>query len=240
MKRILPLKFAMKSMTIARPIAILLLGLFACLSLAQSRFYGSVRPEAWVVIHKHPMGSDLVTITIQGTTYPQSAINDKMARLGKALGNEPRNVVATVDGQVVKIDFAVVGLITDVNPRVNIAALAVSLAFGEHPIRTFSVFFADIVPDTSTPNRWFPANNAWKMEGVSMVSPKGLDYRVQVLTNDPYEIYMPDSKTSGKLSGKPVSGDRPNIFILGGIVLGAIAVGLLVYSALLRPRQRGR
>ena len=233
--------FAMKFMTIARPIAVLMLGIFTLLTVTgQSRFYGSVRPGAWVVIHKHPMGSDLVTITIQGNNYPQSAINDKMARLGRALGNEPRNVVATIDGPVVKINFAVVGLITDVNPRVNIAALAVALAFGEHPIKTFSVFFADMAPDTSTPNRWFPVNNAWRMEGVSMTSPKGLDYRVQVTTNDPNEIYMPDSKTKEKLSGKPISTDRPNIFILGGIVLGAIAVGLLVYSALLRPRSKGR
>ena len=73
-----------------------------------------------------------------------------------------------------------------------------------------------------------------------MASPKGLDYRVQVNTNNPNEIYMPDSKNVMPPSGKPESIKGPNNFIIGGIVIGAIAVGLLVYSALLRPRKTGR
>jgi hypothetical protein len=186
------------------------------------------------------MGSDLVEITFQGSDYPQSAIDDKLIRLGKALGNEPRSVVSTAGEQFVKTDFAVVGLVKDGNPKLNVAALASSLAFGERPIRSFSVFFVNIVPDSSTPRKWFAPKDAWMMEGVSMKSPKGLDYRVKVNTNDPNEIYMPDSKTEPKSSGKPTSGERPNIFILGGIILGAIAVGLLVYSALMRPRPKGR
>lgn len=229
----------MKLLNFARPISIFLLGLCAFQGLGQSKFYGSVKPEATIVVKKHSMGSDLVEITFQGADYPQSAINDKMTRLGQALGNEPRNVASAVGDQVVKTSFAVVGLITDQNPKVNIAALALAFGFGERPIRSFSVFFVDLVPDANTPKKWFAPHDAWMMEGVSMSSPKGLDYRVQINSNDPNEIYMPDSGTPTKSPGKPESSGRSNIFILGGIILGAIAIGLLVYSALLRPRQKG-
>jgi hypothetical protein len=230
----------MKSLLFVRCLAIILLSLTAGFVLGQSKFFGSVKPDATVVVQKHSMGSELVEITFQGGDYPQSAIDDKMQRLGKALGYEPRNVTATAEEQVVKVSFAVVGLIKDGNPKVNIAALASALAFGERPIRSFSVFFVDMIPDVNTPRKWFAPKDAWMMEGVGMTRPKGLDYRVKVNTTDPNEIYMPDGKTPTKVSGKPESGKGPNIFILGGIILGAIAVGLLVYSALMRPRPTGR
>ena len=230
----------MKFLISVRWFALLVLGLLASVCFAQSKFYGSVIPEAIVVVKKHPMGSDLVEITYQGSSYPTTAISAMLGRLGKALGNDPRNLVTTADDKVVKASFAVVGLITDSNPKVNLAALAVAMAFGERPIRSFSVFFDGMSPDQNTPKKWFPENNAWMMEGVSMSSPKGLDYRVKVNTNDPNEIYMPDAKRQVADSGKPQTSGRPNIFIIGGIILGAIAVGLLVYSALLRPRSKGR
>jgi hypothetical protein len=230
----------MKFLIPARYIAIFVLGVLACNCFSQSKFYGTVRPEALVVVRKHPMGSDLVEITYQGADYPGTAISAMLVRLGKALGNEPRSLITTADDKVVKASFAVVGLITDSNPKVNLAALAVALAFGERPIRSFSVFFDGMAPDQNTPKKWFPENNAWMMEGVSMSSPKGLDYRVKVNTNDPNEIYMPDSKHPTVDSGKPVTVGQPKLFILGGIFLGAVAVGLLVYSALMRPRSKGR
>ncbi|MEI8281498.1 MAG: hypothetical protein WCG75_03740 [Armatimonadota bacterium] len=186
------------------------------------------------------MGSDIVNITYQGGNYPQHAINDMLGRLGKALGNEPRNLTTEIDGPVTKATFAVNGLIVQGKPRINIAALAVALAFCERPVKQFSVFFADLSADVDTPNQWFPKNSTWKMEGVSMKSPKGLDYRVQVFTTNPNDIYMPDINTPTRDSGKPEPGGRSSIFILVGIVLGAFAIGLLVYSALLRPRPRGR
>jgi hypothetical protein len=230
----------MKHIKCSRVVLSLFMGIIAHFAFGQSAFYSSVRPEAVVVVKETTMGSDIVNVTYQGGNYPQRAITDMLARLGKALGNEPRNLTMEVDGPVTKATFAVNGLIVQGKPRINIAALAVALGFCEQPIKQFSVFFADVSPDVDTPNQWFPKNNTWKMEGVSMKSPKGLDYRVQVFTANPNEIYMPDSNTPTKDSGKPESGGRSSIFILVGIVLGAIAVGLLVYSALLRPRPRGR
>ena len=230
----------MKLFANTRLFAIMLMGLWACFGFGQSKFYGSVRPDAIVVVKKSSMGSDLVEITIQGNDYPKLAVDAMMARLGKALGHDPRNVEASIDGPVIRVSFAVVGLITDGKPRVNIAALAKALGFGEKPIRSFSVFFADLAADVNTPTQWFPKNGSWKMEGVSMRAPKGLDYRVSVTTTNPNDIYMPDSKTPTVDSGKPVASGRANIFIFAGIIVGAFAIGLLVYSALLRPRPRGR
>lgn len=230
----------MKIIAILRLTCLVVLGLSACSVFGQSKFYRMLKPEAYVVVKLHSMGSNLVEVTFQGSDYPQSAILEKMTRLGKALGNEPRNVVVVPSDQVVKASFAVIGLITDKDPKINIAALASAFGFGERPIRSFSVFFVNATPGENIVQQWTDPNGAWKMEGFSMASPKGLDYRVQVNTNNPNEIYMPDSKNVMPPSGKPESIKGPNNFIIGGIVIGAIAVGLLVYSALLRPRKTGR
>ncbi len=230
----------MKFQISLRLLSLLFLGLLACLGFGQSKFFASVRPDATVVVKTHQMGTNLVEITYQGSSYPEPAIEQMLVRLGAALGNEPRNLVTTVEENVVKATFAVQGLVTESDSRLNLSALAIAMAFGDHPIKSFSVFFEGITPDKSTPKKWFAPNDAWMMEGVSMASPKGLDYRVKVNTANPNEIYMPDSKSAPIVSGKPDSTEHPNYFILGGIFVGAIAVGLLVYSALLRPRQKGR
>ena len=230
----------MKFPILARWFSAILLGLFACICFGQSKFYGSVKQEATIIVRRPQIGSDLIDITYQGADYPEVAIEKMLDRLGKALGNQPRDLTVSRDGAVVKASFAADGIVTDGNPRVNLAALAKAMAFGDRPIRSFSVFFDNMSADVNTPKKWFPENNSWKMEGVTMSAPKGIDYRVQVITNDPNEIYMPNEKDRAASSGKPVPSERPNGFILGGIVLGAIAIGVLVYSALLRPRSKGR
>lgn len=223
----------------------IVLGLLACLSFGQkltpSAFFRSVKQEASINVRKHEMGAELVEITFQGTNYPESAIIEKVNRLGEELGDAPRGTQASaVDGRFAKVTFAINGLISTKSPRFNLAALARAMAFGDHPIRSFSVFFEGLDPDRNTPARWFADNDAWMLEGMGMAVPRGIDYRIKVNTNNPKDIFMPGNQPLSSEKDKKVSGNGSKIFIFGGIIVGAIAIGLLVYSALLRPRSNAR
>ena len=232
---------AMKWPLTLRMTLIFCVGLFACITHGQSDFFTKMKPEATIVVAQHPMGGDLVEVTVQGANYPQEAINEKVAALGKELGDQPRGLQATVVGdKYVKFTFAVNGLISTGAPRVNVVSLAKAFGFGNHRFRNFSVFFEGVAPDNSTPARWFAPKDAWMLEGMAMKSPAGIDYRIQVNTNDPNDIYMPGNSKLKSGPKQESDGGGSKLFIFGGIIVCAIAIGLLVYSALLRSRPRAR
>lgn len=220
---------------------LLVVGLLACLGYGQSAFFNSVKPEATIVVTGHDMGASTVEITFQGTTFPQAAIDDKLLRLSKELGEEPRGVQsAVVGGQFVKVTFAVNGIIINKAPRFNLVALARAMAFGERPVRSFSVAFVGAAPNKGTPRHWFAPKDAWLMEGVATHNPKQIEYRIKVNTSNPAEITLPESGEPQVEPEKTPAGGQSKLFILVGIIIGAIAIGLLVYCALLRPRPRAR
>ncbi len=230
----------MKWLPYLKKTLVLILGLFACLGYGQSNFFTTLKIEATVVIKQHSMGSDLVEITILGADYPERVLEEKVATLGKELGDEPRGVqISAIEGGFVKCTFAVNNLITAESPKVNIAAIARALAFGDRPLRSFSVFFDGLNPDSSIPSRYF-AENVWLMEGIGMKSPRGIEYRVKVITNDPNQVMMPGKDQKPPKIENANSGGGSKLLIFGGIILGAFAIGLLVYSALLRPRPSGK
>lgn len=231
----------MKWLPYLKKTLVLILGLLACTGYSQSNFFTSLKIEATVVVKQHSMGSDLVEITILGPDYPERVLEEKVATLGKEVGDEPRGVqVSAIEGGFMKCTFAVNGLITQESPKVNVAAIARALAFGDRPIRSFSVFFDGLNPDSSIPARYFAEKDAWLMEGLGMKSPRGIEYRVKVNTSDPNQVMMPGKDQKMPKAPDSNSGGGSKLFIFGGIIVGAFAIGLLVYSALLRPRPSGK
>lgn len=231
----------MKSLLEFKKVLLIVLGLFACQSFGQSDFFKSIKLEATLVVSKHEMGSDLVEMTILGADYPMDAVQEKLTALGKELGNDPRGIqTSVVTGQFVKTSFAINGLITKGTPKVNLVAIAKALAFGTKPIHSFSVFFSGVRPDNTTPARWFDPKEAWLLEGMATKAPAGIEYRITVNTKNPDDIYLPGNEGVKPAAKKDTSDGQSKLFIFGGIIVGAIAVGLLVYSALLRPRPGAR
>lgn len=209
--------------------------------MAQSSFFTSVKPQASVVVTRHNTGADMVEVTVIGSDYPQPALQAKLDVLGQALGTQVRGVeFAQVGGTFLKAGFATNGLLLNQAPRVNLRALAQALAFGERPLKEFSVFFVDLKPDPGIPRRWFAPGDAWMFEGQVSAQPKGIEFRVKVNTKDAGEIKMPDeADRNPKIDPKPEK-KQGNIYVLIGIIAGAVGVGLLVYSALLRPRNSAK
>ncbi|MBS1701993.1 MAG: hypothetical protein JST12_10055 [Armatimonadetes bacterium] len=221
-----------------------MLGLFACIAFGQpkgpSNFFKTLKIEATIVVKKHPMGSDLVELTILGTKFPADGVQEKLDALAKELGDQPRGVqTSIVDGQFVKSSFAINGIIQTNPLRFNLVALARAMAFGQYPIKSFSVLFDGCSPGGKTVAAFDPVDGSWKFEGVATRSPLAIEYRVQVNADKPEAITLPDENTRPKAPA-PEQKNPAQFYIWAGIIVGALAIGLLVYSALLRPRPRGR
>lgn len=220
---------------------VVVVGLFATLSLGQTKFFSSVTPQASVVVKQHPMGADLVEVTVLGAQYPQAALQEHISALGKELGADPRGVSIAVAGDsFVKATFAVPGIIQNKEPKFNIPAIARAFAFGNSPLTQLSVMFMDMVPDSKTPAFWFAPNDAWMMEGVGMKSPLSIEYRVKVNTKNPAEVVLPGPGAEKKNKETQAEQKKPDFVLIGAIVVAAISIGVLVYSAVIRGQRTSK
>jgi hypothetical protein len=207
--------------------------------MAQSNFYTTAKPEAAIVIKKHKMGADLVSITVQSGSYPIPLLEQKIRNLGQILNGNSRGIAITKTAEnYVQASFAVNGLINESDPRLNLVALAQAFGTGERRFKQFSVFFEEIIPDKSVPARWFPEDGSWKLEAVASRVPFGIDFRVEVSTQNPKEIYLPGPTEAKKDQRKIDKKSQPDFVLIGAVSVGALAFGLLVYSALTRPKSR--
>jgi hypothetical protein len=136
---------------------LVLLGLLTALSLGQTKFFSSVTPQASVVITQHPMGADLVEVTVLGAKYSQDALQKHIVALGKEVGMDPRGVsIGVVGDSFVKATFAVPGLIQNKEPKFNLPAIARAFAFGDAPLTQLSVMFMDMVMPRRQPTGSLP------------------------------------------------------------------------------------
>jgi hypothetical protein len=224
----------MKKLTLFIVFLLVTVGFLPAKAISQSPFFDSVRPEAAVVVRKHSMGADLVDITISAKGDWGTVLRDDILALGMALGSEPRGIQISGGESLYKASFAINGLINDSEPRLNTKALA----FGKMPIRSFSVFFEGVIPSSSIPARWFAPKDAWMLEGIGLKSPRGIDYRIKVNSNNPDDITLPGSVQSRNRKESPQVEKKLDFLLIGAILIASVSVGLLVYSALIRSRSR--
>lgn len=228
----------MKKLTLLIVFLLVTIGFLPAKAVSQSPFFDSVRPEAAVVVRKHSMGADLVDITVSAKGDWGTVLRDDILALGMALGSEPRGIQISGGESLYKASFAINGLINDSEPRLNLVPLTKSLAFGKMPIRSFSVFFEGVIPSSSIPARWFAPKDAWMLEGIGLKSPRGIDYRIKVNTNNPDDITLPGSVQSRNAKETPQAEKKLDFLLIGAILIASVSVGLLVYSALIRSRSR--
>lgn len=220
---------------------VVFLGLLTAFGAAQTKFFSSVTPQATIVVKQHPMGADLVEVTVLGAKYPQEALQKHIEALGKELGMAPRGVAISVVGDsFVKATFAVPGLIQNKEPKFNLPAVARAFAFGDSPLTQLSVMFMDMVPDSKTPAYWFAPNDAWMMEGVGTKSPLSIEYRLKVNTTDPKEVNLPGPSTEKKNRETQEAQKKPDFVLIGAIAAASISIGVLVYSAFIRGQRKSK
>lgn len=93
-------------------------------------------------------------------------------------------------------------------------------------------------PSENTLRLFNPNDGTVKLQAVPLSNPNGVEYRVQLLTQDPAKIHIPDDRkvTPKVADNAPKKGSQVDWVLIGSFAAAALAVGALVYSLLLRAK----
>jgi hypothetical protein len=180
----------------------------------------------------------MVEITINNASYPREALTAHLQQLSDLTQSEIRGLdVGEVGGVLLKARFAVNGLINDQEPKLGIVPIVKAFSFGPEPLTELAIFFVDIVPSTSIPKTFIAEDGSWMLQGQASASPKGIEYRTTVKTKDPEKIVILSREEI--MARKQVIKPKVNFdpIFISFIILASIAVGGLVYFALLKRRK---
>jgi hypothetical protein len=211
--------------------------------------FTQARPQVTVTVTKHPMGADLVEITLLNPKYSAELLRGQISRLGTELNSTVRGLALTRTDYglgnaamaLPKASFAVDGLIDNNTGEMRIAPIVRALCGAPEPytIRDLSIIFTSQAPNQTSIQRFRSA--ALELQSTAYSGGFGLEYRVRLLTQDPAQIDLPEG---GPEAVRPVANrpeNRPPVQLLWGLVaLASVATGALVYSLLLRTRSRAR
>lgn len=204
-------------------------------------------PQIFVVVQKHSMGSDLVRVTAMEKDYPADLLRLQCTLIGKfANGNargieiKSRGVGGAGGGGMVTATFACDNLIDRTNNRLNLDAIVKGFLGSANPmIISFVVQFDGEVVTPNTLQDF--QDNSVVLEGKAYKDPDGIEYRIEVLTQDTRAINIPGSVAElPKTAAKPVVKQGLNPVVFPILIGGIIVAGALVYFALVRPGHRTR
>jgi hypothetical protein len=223
-----------------------LLGVGLTQQSAQNLF-NSVKPEATIRVQKHPMGADLVEITLLDSQYPEDVLRQQIQRLGAQLQCVPRGVTLEhvemskgPGASFLRARFAVDGLADPASGiyRLGPIARAMTGAPKGHEIHGLMVLFEDQAPGPSTLQTFGLQPGALvSVQGGYQPGRIGLEYRVALHTQDPAKIDIPDRavvETPHPATPAPAPPPPTPWLLYGSIALFALGAGALVYSLTLR------
>ncbi|MBS1719531.1 MAG: hypothetical protein JST35_03685 [Armatimonadetes bacterium] len=228
----------------------LCLVLLPCLAAAQTLF-DTVRPQVMIVVRKHAMGSDLFEIQmLQGGVdleAMKAALKDFETQLGSPLQ------VPVIDRRVVPgpgpsteyltAKFAVNGFIDRKNKRINLQPLvrAFSSMKANPPVKGFSIVLDGEKPTDETVRQYLADDVG--VQAIHTQQPLGIEYRVEVRTTNPSGLVIPSALSEVPAEPKSPPAKPSSTFdwrIAALVGVGLIALGALVYSLLLQPRNSKR
>lgn len=206
----------------------------------------SIPPQVFITVKKPEIGSDLVTITAREESYNPALLKFQCQQVGKFAGSESRGIEikgADLGTQgtsgMVRATFACDGLINREKKSLNIDAIVKAFLGSPKPmVSSFLIQFDGEVAGPQTIRR--VVNEEYMLEGKNLTNPTGLEYRVEVLTQDTRTFTIP-----GSLSEVPEVKETPQTnklhpLVIPSLVVGLIAASALVYFAVLRPRPKPR
>jgi len=210
-------------------------------------------PDATIVVQKHQTGADIVQVTMRSPGYPTDLLRNQVMSLTKFLKREPRGVNAmevdldpsNPNMKFTKASFAVDGLIDREKGGFHLNELVQAFAGAPKPwtISEMDIKFESEVPGDLTLKAWRSKSLECVGQSTGVSDPRltGVEYRIKLLKQDPatFDIPGPGQKPVAEKAKPPRDSgvDWAAITVLG---VAAIAVGVLVYSLLLRSRPKPR
>lgn len=199
-------------------------------------------PQVFVTVTKHEMGWDLVQVTAIDPNYSPALLQLQCGLIGKFSNGNARGInVTTADvgggsnGKVIRATFGCDNLIDRANHRLNIDAIAKGFMGSAKPMVTSLVVqFAGEKAGGETLQNY--SDRQVIVEGKAFSNPDGIEYRLELLTQDTRLLKIPGNLSEvpapEKTAAKAPAMNPLVVPILGA---GALAAGALVYFALLKP-----
>ncbi len=215
--------------------------------------FDSQVPDATILITKHPMGADMVEITMTPSGYPHQLLESQVNQLGKYVGSDARGLQIfdyvldpkKPNSRFTKATFAIDGIIDRKLGSIRLNPFARAFAGAPIPwtIHGLEFGFHGEVPTNRMVRRW--QSEAVVVDGRYQDSKDpnlaGIEFRVALLSQDPAKLDIPEPGDSAKTVSKPKAlSPGTDWTALSVLIIAALACGALVYSLLIRSRPKTR
>lgn len=219
--------------------------LAASTAIAQDgNLFSSVRPDIIVVVSEHPTTAEIVQVTALGKGYPPELLKAQLTQLGLNLGASVRgikmerpNLGTKTPVSFLRAEFATDGLIDRSKGIVRLGPLVKAFAGAPEPYTVHGMKIAfEGERTTKKMLRDFPLAGVVEVQGRASVTPPGIEYQVKLISQEPALIEIPDEyapPANQKPASIPSSSPSP-IMLVGLFLLAGVALGALVYLALLK------
>lgn len=189
----------------------------------------------------------MVRVTVREANYNPALLQFQCGAIGKfADGNargieiKTKSLGSESGGSVIQATFACENLIDYKNDRLNLDAIVKGFLGSSNPmISSFLIQFEGEKINDNTIQSYF--DDTVILEGKALANPDGIEYRVEVLTQDTREINIPGSLAEiPEEQAKPATRTALHPLVVPILLIGVLATGALVYFALLKPGQKKR
>lgn len=201
--------------------------------------------DVTVSVYKHPIGADMVTLTVLDPDFPPEVLSREAAEIGGALGTPIRGLKLSRElvgpkgaPGLLSASFATNGILNG-ERGIKLQPIVRSLAggTGHAKVSGIDVILRDVKTSPNMIKDY--ASDAVIVRAAD--SPEGiLNYRIELLAQDPGRVVIPDLVEEPKPT-REVTVRRSSMAVIWILVgLGAIAVGAIVYNLALRVPKRTR
>jgi hypothetical protein len=208
------------------------------------------RPDVIVSVTKHPVGADMFEISAVTPNYPDVLMRRQIEKMCEILGVPARGLIVQtvrVGGESkitsTRATFATNGVIDREHGILRIAPIVQGFAGAPAPytVHGMTIMFNGEQPSPNVLRSYSTADI--RLQAIANVNPPVVEYRIQLLSQDPHELDVPDS-TPAEQNGTPISstvqqnGVDWSLWI--ALFAAAVAASVLAYFMLIRSSAKPR
>lgn len=201
-------------------------------------------PQATIRIREHQTGAELIEITMLDPKYPVQLVEAFAVELGRLAGSPPRGLKAgmvvideTKNLGFVRASFATDNLVDHATQKLDLNTVIKAFLGAPDPdtIKSLHVIFEGEKPGVKTLKSFTDPELHYAVMGEVYQNPDSIEYRVNLATQDPALIDVPmNTAEAAAKKENPISGPRLTLPVVILIATAGVALGALVYFAMLR------
>jgi hypothetical protein len=207
-------------------------------------------PEIIVQVSKHHFGADMVEVTAVKRGYPVALLRQQAEKIGELVGTPVRglrvgsvNIGGDPSLGATKATFATDGIIDRDKAILHVTPIiqAFAGAPGPNTVHALTVMFQGEVASPSVLRSYSTAGI--RLQAIANENPPAVEYRVQLLSQDPQMLSVPDIRAPEQNAKPTASIVRQNgvdwsLWI--ALIAAAVAAAVLMYFVMLRLAAKPR